>query len=313
MAPPRDRRPGFSRRAQYGVFFGYILAIAGGVVGAVLLALSLLNPTAFAPVRAGMAEVTAPVSSALAVAVESVSGVPAAITSWWDVHGKNAELTAQLSRARPALVAGHLAQLENARLRRLLGVRDLQPAVIVTARIVSSSASSTRRFGLLNAGAWQGVREGQPVQGPEGLVGRVLETGPNTARVLLLTDPQSIVPVRRLRDGLPALAAGRGDGLLDIRVIDTDDAHFKAGDVFVTSGSGGIFGPGVLVAHALRPGAETAPAKPFARPDATDLVSVRAIYTPPSLPEPAATPGAVPSTQPSPAANSPLTTTSTPR
>ena len=151
------------------------------------------------------------------------------------------------------------------------------------------------------------------MQGPEGLVGRVLETGPNTARVLLLTDPQSIVPVRRLRDGLPALAAGRGDGLLDIRVIDTDDAHFKAGDVFVTSGSGGIFGPGVLVAHALRPGAETAPAKPFARPDATDLVSVRAIYTPPSLPEPAATPGAVPSTQPSPAANSPLTTTSTPR
>ncbi len=311
MAPPRDRRPGFSRRAQYGVFFGYILAIAGGVVGAVLLALSLLNPTAFAPARAGMAEVTAPISSALAVAVDTVSGVPAAITSWWDVHGKNTELTAQLSRARPALVAGHLAQLENARLRRLLAVRDLQPAVIVTARIVSSSASSTRRFGLLNAGAWQGVREGQPVQGPEGLVGRVLETGPNTARVLLLTDPQSIVPVRRLRDGLPALAAGRGDGLLDIRVIDTDDAHFKAGDVFVTSGSGGIFGPGVLVAHALRSGAETAPAKPFARPDATDLVSVRAIYTPPPLPEPAATPGAVPSTQPSPAANAPLTTTST--
>ncbi|NTS65705.1 rod shape-determining protein MreC [Sphingomonas sp. HHU CXW] len=313
MAPPRDRRPGFSRRAQYGVFFGYILAIAGGVVGAVLLALSLLNPSTFAPVRAGMAEVTAPVSSALAVAVDTVSGVPGAIASWWNVHGKNAELTAQVARARPALVAGHLAQLENARLRRLLAVRDLQPAVIVTARIVSSSASSTRRFGLLNAGAWQGVREGQPVQGPEGLVGRVLETGPNTARVLLLTDPQSIVPVRRLRDGLPALAAGRGDGLIDIRVIDTDDAHFKSGDIFVTSGSGGIFAPGVLVARVLQPGPETAPAKPFARPDATDLVSVRAIYTPPPLPEPAARPGTAPSPQASPTADAALAATPTRR
>ena len=138
------------------------------------------------------------------------------------------------------------------------------------------------------------VREGQPVQGPEGLVGRVLEAGPNTARVLLLTDPQSIVPVRRLRDGLPALAAGRGDGLVDVRVIDTDDAHFKAGDVFVSSGSGGIFGPGVLVARALRGGAEAALAKPFARPDAFDIVSVRSVYAPPPLPAPAPTPGAVP-------------------
>ncbi|WP_294190727.1 rod shape-determining protein MreC [uncultured Sphingomonas sp.] len=303
MAPPRDRRPGFSRRAQYGVFFGYILAIAGGVVGAVLLALSLLNPTGFSAARAAVAEVTAPMSSAVAVAVDSVSGIPDAIASWWDVHGKNAELTAQASRTRPALVAGHLAQLENARLRRLLAVRDLDPAVVVTARIVSSSATSTRRYGLLNAGSWQGVREGQPVLGPEGLVGRVLETGPNTARVLLLTDPQSIVPVRRLRDGLPALAAGRGDGLVDIRVIDTDDAHFKVGDLFVTSGSGGIFGPGVLVARALRGGPETAPAKPFARPDSLDIVSVRRIYSPPLLPARAAVPGAAP--LPSPIATPP--------
>lgn len=301
MAPPRDRRPGFSRRAQYGVFFGYILAIAGGVVGAVLLALSLLNPVAFSAARATIAEVTAPVSRAVAVAVDGLSGIPDAVASWFNVHDKNVALAAQLARARPALVAGHLAQLENARLRRLLAVRDLQPSVIVTARIVSTSATSTRRYGLLNAGAWQGVREGQPVQGPEGLVGRVLEAGPNTARVLLLTDPQSIVPVRRLRDGLPALAAGRGDGLVDIRVIDTDDAHFKAGDVFVSSGSGGIFGPGVLVARALRGGAETAIAKPFARPDAFDLVTVRGVYAPPPLPAPAPTPGAAPS--PSPAAS----------
>lgn len=294
MAPPRDRRPGFSRRAQYGVFFGYILAIAGGVVGAVLLALSLLNPTGFSAARAAVAEMTAPVSSALAVAVDSVSGIPDAIASWWDVHGKNAELTAQAARARPALVAGRLAQLENARLRRLLVVRDLDPAVVVTARIVSSSATSTRRYGLLNAGSWQGVREGQPVLGPEGLVGRVLEVGPNTARVLLLTDPQSIVPVRRLRDGLPALAAGRGDGLVDIRVIDTDDAHFRAGDIFVTSGSGGIFGPGALVARALRAGPETAPARPFARPDSLDIVSVRRIYAPPLLPARADAPGVAP-------------------
>ena len=179
MAPPRDRRPGFSRRAQNGVFFGYILAIAGGVVGAVLLALSQLNPTAFSAARASVAEVTAPISSALAVAVDTVSGIPDAVASWWDVHNKNADLNARLARARPALVAGHLAQLENARLRRLLAVRDLEQRLVVTARIVSTSATSTRRYGLLNAGTWQGVREGQPVKAGDTLVrldGELLRT-----------------------------------------------------------------------------------------------------------------------------------------
>ena len=37
MAPARDRRTGFSRRRQYSVFLGYVLAIAGMLVGAALL------------------------------------------------------------------------------------------------------------------------------------------------------------------------------------------------------------------------------------------------------------------------------------
>lgn len=288
MAPPRDRRPGFSRRAQYGLFLGYVLAIAGGVVGAFLLVLSRINPGGFAALRATVAEVTAPVSTAIAVVADPVIAFPGAVATWYNVHGENAELRAAAARVRPALLAGREAQLENRRLRRLLQVRDLLPRTIVTARIVSSSASSTRRYALLNAGFREGVQNGQPVRGPEGLVGRILEAGPNTARVLLVTDPESIVPVRRLRDGLPALAAGRGDGLVDIRVIDTDDAHFAPSDIFVTSGSGGIFPPGLLVARAIQGGAESAPAKPFARPSALDYVTVHAAYTPPPMPEPRA-------------------------
>ena len=58
--------------------------------------------------------------------------------------------------------------------------------------------------------------------------------GPAAARVLLLSDPESIVPVRRTRDGLPAIAIGRGDGAVDIRSVNATDVRFAAGDVFVT-------------------------------------------------------------------------------
>ncbi|MDR6787570.1 rod shape-determining protein MreC [Sphingomonas sp. BE138] len=295
MAPSRDRRPGFSRRAQYGLFVTYVLGIAGAVVGAVLLALSTFRPAAFQVAQAAVAEATAPVASAAGVAVRAVASVPEAIGTWWRVHDENAELRARLARARGALLVGRQARLENVRLRALLGLRDRGPQVVTTARIVSTSASSTRRYGLLDAGSWQGVADGQPVSGPEGLIGRVLYAGPNTARVLLVTDAESVVPVRRTRDNRPALAAGRGDGLLDIRTIDTTDGQFRPGDIFVTSGTGGIFVPGVPVARVLRGGTESAPARPFARPDVLDYAIVHRAFMPPPPPAPTPTPAPSPS------------------
>ncbi|MFT3978227.1 MAG: rod shape-determining protein MreC [Sphingomonas bacterium] len=286
MAPTRDRRPGFSRRAQLSLFLTYILAIAGAVVGAVLLALSTFNPAAFAALRATVREVTTPVSSGFSAAFGTVAGVPDAIGSYFRVHGENAELRAEVKRTREALLQAQIIVRDNRRLRGLLKLRDGDAQPIATARIVSSTASSTRRFGILNAGSWQGVREGQPVRGPDGLLGRIVETGPNTARVLLLTDPDSVVPVRRIGDGMPALAAGRGDGMVDIRSVDTGDAKLRVGDRFVTSGTGGIYAPGVLVARVVRNGSDSAPAQPYARPDTFDFALVSAAFIPPPPPSP---------------------------
>lgn len=284
MAPSRDRRPGFSRRAQYSLFLTYILAIAGAVIGAALLVLSTFNPGAFAVVRAMVREVTTPVASGVSALLGTVADTPETIASYFRVHAENARLRAQVKNSRAALVQAQIIVRDNRRLRGLLKLRDGDAHPVVTARIVSSTPSSTRRYGILNAGIWQGVRDGQPVRGPDGLLGRVIETGPNTARILLLTDPESVVPVRRVGDGLPALAAGRGDGLVDIRAVDTSNARLRAGDRFVTSGTGGIYTPGVLVAYVTRDGTDSAPAQPYARPDTFDFALVSAAFLPPPPP-----------------------------
>ena len=217
MAPARDRRTGFSRRRQYGVFMGYVLAVAGAVVGLVLLVASIFNPPAFSALRMGVAGVTTPVSTGLATFGSSISGIPDAIGNYFFVKQENVALRADRARTRALLMRARTIAYDNRRLRGLLAIRDRSPEPVVTARLVSSSASSGRRFALLNAGRWSGVKPGMPVRGPDGLIGRVVETGPNAARVLLLSDGDSIVPVRRTRDGLPAIAAGRGDGMIDIR------------------------------------------------------------------------------------------------
>ena len=290
MAPARDRRTGFSRRRQYGVFMGYVLAVAGAVVGLVLLVVSTFNPPAFSALRMGMAEVTTPVSSGLASIGAGVAGVPDAIGQYFFVKQENVALRADRARTRALLMRARTIAYDNRRLRALLEIRDRSPDPVVTARLVSSSASSGRRYALLNAGRWDGVKPGMPVRGPDGLIGRIVETGPHAARVLLLSDGDSIVPVRRTRDGMPAIAAGRGDGLVDIRSVNATNVRFDAGDLFVTTGTGGIYAPGVPVARVTKAGSDSVTAHTFADPDTIDFALVEQMFMPLPPPRPVGEP-----------------------
>jgi rod shape-determining protein MreC len=89
MAPPRNRRPGFSRRAQYGLFLGYVGAVGGALIGAALLVLSTFNPPAFAAVRGFFAEITTPIASTFAWLRSSVAGTPEGVASYVNVRGEN--------------------------------------------------------------------------------------------------------------------------------------------------------------------------------------------------------------------------------
>lgn len=288
MAPPGNRRPGFSRRAQYSLFIGYVIAIAGALIGAVLLALSTFNPAAFSAVRSGTAEITAPISWAAGSVWSGITSIPEAIGSYFGVHGENARLKEQVKNDRRQILRARAIAYENIRLKKLLAAREPGTEVITTARIVSSSATSTRRYGTIYAGLIQGVHAGMPVRAPDGLIGRILEAGPDTARVLLLIDPESIVPVRRTKDGAAGFATGRGDGMLDVKPIVLGNGDFGPGDVLVTSGSGGIFPPNIPVAKVVSRNRDGVLAKPYESPDAFDYATIlRAFLTtlPPPAPE----------------------------
>src|SRR5690242_12836064 len=97
MAPPKNRRPGFSRRAQYGLFFSYVVAALCAIVGVSLLALSAVNPPAFAALRSSVAELTAPVSSGIAGVANGIGSIPGAIGDYFGVKGENARLRKQLA------------------------------------------------------------------------------------------------------------------------------------------------------------------------------------------------------------------------
>lgn len=280
MAPPSQRRPGFSRRAQYGLFLGYVIAVAGVLVAGLLLIVAMIDPQGFSALRGAALDATTPVSSAGRGVVRFFSGGGESIGNYFAAGSKNAELKRQLAASRQRLIEARAIEFENRRLKQLLKLTESVSDEVTTARIVGSSFESSRRLATLAAGSSSGVRPGQPVRAPEGLIGRVLETGRWASRILLITDGGSSVPVQLLRNGTPALAVGRGDGFIEIRTLEVGENPFKRGDILVSSGIGGIYPPLVPVAIVTEANRDATIARPLADPGRIDFAIVQTIYQP---------------------------------
>ncbi len=280
MAPPRNRRSGSSRRAQYGLFIGYVIALGGVIAALLLLAIAAIDPRGFAAIKGAALDATAPVGAAGRSVVRFFGGVGDGIGDYFRAGSQNARLHRELAEARRELVRRQAQDYENRRLRALLGLARGVEDEVTRARIVGSSFDSPRRLATLSAGSSAGVEVGQPVRSPDGLIGRVLETGRWASRVLLVTDGASSVPVRLPRDGTPAIAVGRGDGTIELRTLEVGQNPFRAGDVLVTSGIGGIFPPDVPVARVIRIEGDTAVARPVADPSRIDFAVVQRVYQP---------------------------------
>jgi len=109
--------------------------------------------------------------------------------------------------------------------------------------------------------------------------------------VLLLTDGGNTVPVRLARGGGPALAIGDGQGGLDLRALAAGASPFRRGDIVVTSGTGGVYAPGIPVAVVMTVAGDRAAGWPLADPARVDFALVlRSAPPPPPPPQPAPAP-----------------------
>lgn len=280
MAPPSTRRPGFSRKAQYGLFIGYVVAVGGILFAGLLLLVAVVDPTGFNALKGAALDVTTPISSAGRGVVRFFGDVGASTSDYFKAASQNAELKRRLAAARRALIDARATEYENKRLKSLLDLSEDVPEQVAMARIVGSTFDTSRRLATLTAGTASGVKPGQPVRAPEGLIGRVLEAGRYASRVLLVTDGSNNVPVILVRDGTPAIATGRGDGTIDLKTLEVGTNPFRRGDILVTSGIGGIYPPGIPVARVVAVERDSTLARPTADPARIDFAIVEAVYQP---------------------------------
>ncbi|MFC7537730.1 rod shape-determining protein MreC [Sphingomonas sp. GCM10030256] len=267
-------RPGWSRRAQYGLFFSFVAALTGVLLGIVLLAMSLAAPNAYAGIRGAALDTTAPVTGALREAVVTVEGLFSGAGNYWNAARQNAALKQErATMQRQILQAGAIIN-ENRQLKAVLQLREKSARAVATGRIVGSSFESQRRFAVISAGTGDGVRIGMPVRAADGLIGRVVDAGRTASRVLLISDRSNVLPTRLLRGGMAVISTGRGDGTVDLRPLEVGRNPFRRGDVVVTSGTGGLYSPLIPVARVVRLDDDGAIAVPLADPSDTSFAVV---------------------------------------
>ena len=284
MAPPTGARPGWSRRAQYGLFFSFLAGIAGLLIGLFLLGLSLVAPRAYAGVRGAALDATAPVSGALREATTTISGLFSGAGNYWDAARQNAQLKAERELLQRQVLQARAILLENRQLKAALQLREKSEQTVASGRIVGSSFESQRRFAVITAGQGDGVAVGMPVRAADGLIGRVIDAGETASRVLLVSDRANVVPARLLRDGMAVIATGRGDGTVDLRPLEVGRNPFRRGDIVVTSGTGGLYPPNIPVARVVRLDDDGAIALPLADPAIVNFAVVERPYEEAALP-----------------------------
>jgi len=164
-----------------------------------------------------------------------------------EVRQQNLRLRAELLAARDLLVAQSELSKENERLRQLLDFARAQPLQTKPAPVIGDSLapgglSRTVRIGV---GQQEGIRKGMAVLAAGGALGRVQQAHAHFSDVQLLIDPASAVAARVERSRARATVAGIGrDRRCRLEfALRSDD--IEEGDALVTSGTDGVFPPGI--------------------------------------------------------------------
>lgn len=166
--------------------------------------------------------------------------------SYQKLYEQNQDLRQELQQMRVWKEAALRLEQQNAKLLDLNQVRLDPKLTHITGVVLADSGSPFRQSVLLNVGARDGIRDGWAAMDGVGLVGRISGVGKRTARVILLTDTNSRIPVVVQPSGQKALLSGDNTPAPPVEFLEKPDL-VRPGDQVITSGDGGVFPAGLLV------------------------------------------------------------------
>ncbi len=223
--------------------------------------------------RMALADALAPLFGVLAEPLGAVRAAADGIGELFTLHEENARLRAENERLRQWQTVALALDAENASLKANLHWIPDPPASYVTARVVADAGGVYARAVLLSTGPGTRIAKGQVALDDRGLVGRVTELGARSARVLLITDMNSRIPVILESSRAHAIVAGT-DGPRP-RLMYWPEGQMPAeGERVVTSAEANAFPAGLPVGTVHVAGGNVVEIVPAARLNRLEIVRI---------------------------------------
>lgn len=180
-----------------------------------------------------------------------------------ELRVENARLREENERLLNWQSVARRLEAENQSLRVMLKLPAEPGISFVSARVVGETGGAFVRSILVNVGSEDGVKRGRAAVTGEGLIGRVAEVGRRSARILLLTDLNSQLPVLLESSRERAILSGDNSPQPRLNFVSAV-ARPQLGERIVTSGHGGVFPPGLPVGTVVSVTELSVRVRPFA-------------------------------------------------
>lgn len=211
-----------------------------------LTAYSARNPALVSVGSGAVAELLSPVQRAWRWGFSGVAGVWNSYVAVWGARQESQQLKERLAALEQQNIKLQELQHENKQLSSLLQLKQESELSGIVARVIGYDASQWVQSLTIDRGTSDGVVIGAAVVEHNGLVGQVIAAAPNTAKILLITDPASgvdgIIQDTRAR----GIVEGAGPSQCRWRFVVRED-EVRVGDRVLTSGMDGIYPRGVIV------------------------------------------------------------------
>lgn len=221
--------------------------IAFLVVALILVLLDSKNPEWFRSLRSATHAAMQPIYQLSLIPSGASHVLSGKIESKEALRKENIRLQTELIQAKVRLQQQDYLLAQNARLKGILSATQSGRFNLLLSQVIGTDTNPLKQIVVLNKGENDGVRIGQTVIDENGILGQIINTYPNTSRLLLITDEQQSVSVLVARTGQRAMVTGNGriDGLSLDYIFKTADV--VEGDELISSGLGGRIPAGYKV------------------------------------------------------------------
>lgn len=236
-----------------------------------LFTLSAINPATLETARTRTADLFAPLLVAINQPFYQATEYVRAVSGIAELQAENLRLRQENARLRDWYQTALSLQSENAAMQQLLNIRLPPQLSFITAPVIADSGNAFAKSLLVMAGRRDGAEPGQAVLSGDGLIGRVIESGQKSSRILLLHDINSRIPVLIQGTNQRAILAGNNDELPVLLHL-PPEVEIEPGARVITSGHGGLFPYGLPVGEVTRAGDGALAVEPYAVIERAHLV-----------------------------------------